>query len=196
MAIKKFSQFLQEARPKGAAKYNLDDIKSELEAAKGDTEKLGEIITKYKVFSKKEVWDILREYDSKYKVGILSGRGRKKASETDDDDDKGEGTQEVFGFVVLTDNASERFFLNKTKTKFVKYNKADVFTVKLGTANKLEKINKGELNKLKQKVLGQIPDQIGKYDKYEDDIEVLTTFELAGAPAALYGSDGSMDDEF
>jgi hypothetical protein len=120
-------------------------------------------------------------------------RGRPKG--TNKDDNEPEGTQPVFAFVVLTDTGSNRFFLNKAKNAFIKYNPKDVYAVKLGTAAELEGKSKGQLKPAKDKILNALPQEIGKYDIYEDDIAVMDQFELQGAPAALYGSDHSMEDE-
>jgi hypothetical protein len=120
---------------------------------------------------------------------IEEGRGRPKATD-DDDDNRKEGISEVYAFVVLTDTADNRFFLNKEKTKFQRFNPKDVYSVLLGQAKDFDRLTPTHRNK----ILSTIPQEIGKYDKYEDDITVMDTYELEGAPASWQGSDESNSD--
>jgi len=105
---------------------------------------------------------------------------KKPAADDDDADDFEEGTKEVYAFVIYTDSKDNRFFLNKNKRAFTKFDPKDVFSVSLGQAKNAKKLTPQE----RMKILKQIPDHIGKIDKFEDDVAVMDQFELEGAPAS------------
>lgn len=208
MAIKKFATFMQEdkapakrGRPASSNQADLiAKMHAEIKAVGKNREKMIEILATYRKMNLQKVSDAVREYQKKHDIGRLGKIGApKKDKDSDADDDRNEGKQPVFAFCVLQDTGSNRFFLNKAKTKFIKYDAKDVWAVQLGSAKELEGKNKGEIKSLCKAHFQKLVDRNGEIageDAYEKDIEIVDQFALQGAPAAMYGSDESMDDGF
>lgn len=107
--------------------------------------------------------------------------------------DYDEGIQSVFGYVVITDRNSNRFYLNKSNTKFSSFNE-DTFSFFLGKSkdyNNLSFITKKEL---KNQTLQNYKKAYNIFLEYEGDISIEDNYSIEALPSCFQKSNESIFD--